>query len=318
LILYFIPIAVLFLAYCNGANDNFKGVATLWGSGTLKFKNALIVANLFTFAGTLTSIYFAQSLIKNFSGKGLVPDEVVNAPYFILAVALGAAFTILLATLKGFPISTTHSLVGALVGAGYCSASSQVDLSKLGKIFFLPLILSPFLALLISFIVTYFVRKIKNTININSKNWLDKAHIFTGGMICFSHGLNDTPKIAGLLVTISFFEPSIEILILGIVMVIGSFLQSRKVAERMSLNITKFNHSEGFSANLVTSFMVILASTQGLPVSFTHISVGSLVGIGIVNGNADFGQTKKILLSWVITLPCAASFAFLICYLLMW
>jgi inorganic phosphate transporter, PiT family len=315
-ILTSIFIAVLFLAYSNGANDNFKGVATLWGSGTLEFKNALILANLTTFLGAITSIFIAKTLILNFSGKGLVPDEVVIAPSFILAVALGAAFTILLATIKGFPISTTHSLVGALVGAGFCSAPTQLDVSKLGKTFFLPLVLSPILALLLSTFVYTFFKKLQKTLKINHENWLNKAHVFTGGMICFSHGLNDTPKIAGLLVMVSFFGSSIEIFILSVFMIIGSVLQTSKVAERMSHNITKFSHSQGFAANLVTSFLVILASKYSMPVSFTHISVGSLVGIGLVNGKADYSQIKKILISWAITLPCSAFFAGVICFLI--
>ena len=142
--------AVLLLTYSNGANDNFKGTATLWGSGTLNYRQALILATVFTFAGSLCSYFFAESLIRNFSGKGLVPENLIQSGRFVLSVTLGAGLTVLLATRLGFPISTTHGLVGALVGAGLIGAGSAVNFSTLGKTFFIPLIISPVMAVVLS------------------------------------------------------------------------------------------------------------------------------------------------------------------------
>src|ERR1700749_4003912 len=101
-------IATLFLAYSNGANDNFKGVATLFGSGTTNYKAAITWATVTTFAGSITSLFLAETLLKNFSGRGVVPNELAASPQFVLAVGLGAGLTVMLATLIGFPISTTH------------------------------------------------------------------------------------------------------------------------------------------------------------------------------------------------------------------
>ena len=106
----------MFLAYSNGANDNFKGVATLFGSQTTNYKVAIWWATLTTFLGSIASIFFAELLLKNFSGKGLVPEAIANSYNFHLAVGLGAAITVILATVIGFPISTTHSITGALAG----------------------------------------------------------------------------------------------------------------------------------------------------------------------------------------------------------
>jgi len=83
----------LFLAYANGANDNFKGVATLYGSNILSYKNALTLATIATVAGSLTSIFIAKGLIAAFSGKGLVPPGVVAMPSFALSIALSAALS---------------------------------------------------------------------------------------------------------------------------------------------------------------------------------------------------------------------------------
>lgn len=111
-------LAVAFVAYANGANDNFKGVATLFGSGTTDYRSALGWATLTTFTGSLFSLVLAGGLMHRFSGKGLVPDSVAASPLFLAAVALGAGGTVLLATWTGFPISTTHVSVGAISGIG--------------------------------------------------------------------------------------------------------------------------------------------------------------------------------------------------------
>jgi PiT family inorganic phosphate transporter len=89
-------------------------------------------------------------------------------------------------------------------------------------------------------------------------------------------------------------------------MAVGGLLNARKVAQTMSKKITPLNHGQGFSANIVTAFLVIIASRLGVPVSTTHVSVGSLFGIGAVTGKADTRVVRDILLSWVLTLPVAA------------
>jgi len=89
-------------------------------------------------------------------------------------------------------------------------------------------------------------------------------------------------------------------------MAIGGWLNARKVAETMSKKISKMNDGQALTANLVTAFLVIFASRFGMPVSTTHVSVGSITGIGIVNGSADRSVVSSILLSWVLTLPIAA------------
>jgi len=165
-IFLFLVVASLFLAYTNGANDNFKGVATLFGSGTTDYKQALGLATVATFAGSISSIFLAEKLVKNFSGKGLVPDHVASSPDFLLAVALGAGLTVLLATLRGFPISTTHSLVGALVGSGFAAVGMATNFAQLGKTFFLPLLASPLIALTLGAILYYIFTRARKKMGI--------------------------------------------------------------------------------------------------------------------------------------------------------
>src|SRR4029450_8195452 len=154
-------IATLFLAYSNGANDNFKGVATLFGSGTTSYKSAITWATISTFAGSITSLFLAETLLKNFSGRGIVPNELAASPQFVLAVGLGAGLTVILATLTGFPISTTHGLIGALLGAGLMAVGTSVNFGTLGTLFFLPLLVSPLLAVglgVVSYVVARGIR----------------------------------------------------------------------------------------------------------------------------------------------------------------
>lgn len=150
MILALLVLMTLFVAYSNGANDNFKGVATLYGSNATGFKAALWIGTLATLAGCISSVFLAEALVKAFSGRGLVPDALSASPNFLTAVAIGAACTVMLATVLGFPISTTHALTGALVGAGFVGAGSALNLSMLGSVFFLPLLLSPLISVLIA------------------------------------------------------------------------------------------------------------------------------------------------------------------------
>ncbi|MBL1278561.1 MAG: anion permease [Ectothiorhodospiraceae bacterium] len=155
-------LATVFLAYTNGANDNFKGVATLVCSGVLKFKSALVLTTIMTLAGGLLSVYFADTLVNTFSGKGLMPEDFTISVEFLLAISLGAGVTVLIATLLGLPISTTHSLTGALVGAGFVAAGSQMNFSVLGSAFMLPLLISPIIAVLLSVSIYLVYKTVKN------------------------------------------------------------------------------------------------------------------------------------------------------------
>src|SRR2546430_5711981 len=135
--------ATCFLAYSNGANDNFKGVASLFGSRTCNYRTAISWATVTTFGGSIMSIFLAPTLLKKFSGKGIVPDHFVGSEYFLLAVAIGAGLTVIIATLTGFPISTTHALTGAIIGCGFAAAGPRFNFLALGEGGGLPLLLSP-------------------------------------------------------------------------------------------------------------------------------------------------------------------------------
>jgi PiT family inorganic phosphate transporter len=358
--LWAIVAAVLFVAYSNGANDNFKGVATLFGSGTCGYRQALAWATVTTLGGSLLALYLAGGLVESFKGKGLVPDEVTKQAAFLLAVSLGAALTVLLATVTGLPVSTTHALTGGLVGAGLMAAAGEVRFASLGKSFVLPLLFSPLVAMTLTVAVYPLFRWVRRRSGVTSSTCvcigaayeevqpqpdgrlmlvrtgmtmtvaeagacvdryqgqvigleagkaLDALHYLSGGAVGFARGLNDTPKIVALMLAANALPANWGLALVAIVMAVGGVLNARRVAETMSKKITRMNPGQGFTANLVTAILVGVASRLGLPVSTTHVSVGSLFGIGVVNRTAQVRTVLSILLAWVTTLPLGAALA---------
>lgn len=353
-------LASCFLAYSNGANDNFKGVASLHGCRAASYRTAITWATITTFAGSISSIFLAQALLKKFSGKGLVPDTLVGSEPFLLAVALGTALTVILATILGFPISTTHGITGAIVGCGLVAVGKGVNFAALGKGFVLPLLLSPILAIGLGGLLYFIFRSLRivcgvrkewcicvgceervialpqpasilsmrsvaspvtlsideqencqeryagSMLGLSAQQVMDGAHFLSAGVVSFARGLNDTPKIAAMLLLLKWLDIRWGFFAVAATMALGGLLNARRVAETMSLKITGMNHGQGFSANLTTGILVILASSLGLPVSTTHVSVGALFGMGLTTGQANPRVMFNILLSWVVTLPCAA------------
>lgn len=301
----FLIIAVLIVAYANGANANFKGVASLFGSGTTSYRTAVNWAALTTAAGCVAVLFLATAMLKAFSGKGLVPDALIAQPGFLLAVAGGAGLTGFLATRLGFPVSTTHMLTGALLGAGWIAG--DVNAAKLWETFVKPLLLSPVLALVLGSLLQLVLRP-----PAQRSRLLDALHFISAGAVCFARGLNDTPKMAALLLGIGWLQGSAGMILIAAAMALGGFISAKQVAETLAHKITGMNPGQGFSANLATALLVTTASLHGLPVSTTHVSVGALLGIGITTRQAKWRTVIPVLAAWVITLPVSALVAALI------
>ncbi len=354
-------VATCFLAYANGANDNFKGVASLFGSRTTTYRTAIAWATATTFAGSMCSLLLAQALLAKFSARGIVPDQIAGSERFLLAVALGAALAIIIATLTGFPVSTTHGLIGAIIGSGVVAAGAEVNVQPLVSGFLLPLGLGPILAVMLAPALFMALRFLRLRFGV-AKEWcvcigerqqivpipqpvsmaawespappvleitvgdqqhceeryagtflgvqmralVDAAHFLSAGVVSFARGLNDAPKIAAMLLVVQALEIRSGTLVTAVAMAGGGLLNARKVADTMSRRITPLSHGQGFAANLSTGVLVMLASTYGLPVSTTHVSVGSLFGIGLTARTANAPVMRAIMLSWLLTLPCGA------------
>ena len=225
----------LFLAFTNGANDVSKGIATLVGSGVTNYRRAVLWGSVCTVLGALTAGLASQALLATFSGKGLLRNP-SSAPAFLLPVALGAIGWLVIATRTGLPVSTTHSLTGALVGTALVSAGSggllwNAVVMKVG----LPLLVSPVLSMILLLAVLPLLRPVVArfdrycvcieqrdvvtpegvsflqsmptmevaqaqacTTSVARVNAIDTLHWISSGATSFFRGLNDTPKILAL------------------------------------------------------------------------------------------------------------------------
>lgn len=346
--------AALFLAYANGANDNFKGVATVWASGIANYRTALIWATATTLLGSLAAIGLASSLVAVFTGKGLVAGVLVGTPAFSTAMAVGAGVTVFAATLLGMPISTTHSLTGALLGSALASRY-QINFDHFVTSFAFPLVISPLIAVSVVVIISKsyeaFPHKLlavgvgssfrrnralaatglqsagnspadarvteddacPRRVRADQKSAIvlrDALHFASAGAVGFARGLNDTPKIAAIVLGTKALNLEIGISLIAVTIALGGILHSGKVAQTMSHRISVINRTDGLIGNLVTSALVVFASKWGVPVSTTHVSTGAIFGLGVVKGTLNWRVFSNIFLAWVITIPAALIIAF--------
>lgn len=346
-----ISIAVLFLALTSGANDNFKGVATLFGSGTTRFRKALIWATVTTLLGSLASLFLAHELLDSFTGKNFLPvpiESIQNTTLqsFAFATALSAGVTVLIGTLTGLPISLTHAILGGLCGAGYGIFGRDLLWSELFTTLIIPLISSPIGAIIFSALAYYLLKGMRKKMGISRKtkktkvvvnprllpsrsnekreyrklkykkykgkiagikahNVLDGAHFLSSGTLSFARGLADTPKIVALLFLLEVFGEIELIIAISLSIALGGLLGAKKVGLLLSRKITRMSHGQGFTANFTSSILLITCSIFGIPVSTTHVTVGSIFGIGVINGKMNTKTMKRIVLAWILTLPIA-------------
>jgi len=343
------------LAFANGANDNSKGVATLIGGGLLSKKRAILYAGAATLLGSLAAIWFGAELASKFKGKGIVDAAILGSTLFPLCVGIAASLTVLIATRIGMPISTTHAMVGSIIGIGI--AGGGLHWHAVWSTFFYPLIAAPVVAVAaaagvylvfrwfrikmgitaqtclcvgkamqpvvlktngsMQFVETGLALTVDERANcirryngqmfgIHAQAVVDRLHLLSAGAISFARGLNDTPKVAALMIGLSFLTDTNAVVIGGVGILAGGLLMVRRVSQTMSTRITTMNDGQAFSANLTTAFLVIVASRWGLPVSTTHVSCGSLFGIGLLTKQGNSRVIGSIVLAWVTTLPVAA------------
>ncbi len=344
---------VLLLAYANGANDNLKPTATLFGAGTLGFGGSRRLATAAQIAGSAVSLVLATRLTEAFRGQGLVADSVVADPSFLFAVGLGAAATVLLATRLGLPISTTHALVGGLSGAAIAHLPwAEIHFGVLGTRYFLPLASSPLVTAALAGVGAVALRRVRTSRRdddclcigeptraltggtaaltaspmvftcasdtrdaggvLTLDHLTDGLHLASASALGFARGLNDTPKIFALLsvAPLAGLGPRAALASVAAAMALGGWWHSREVARTLALELTEIERGNGTVANLVSSAVVIGASAMGLPVSTTHVSTGSLLGIGWESGRLRPARIRQVLAAWLFTLPMAAALAF--------
>ena len=234
------------IAFANGANDISKGIATLVGSGVTQYRRALLWGTAWTGVGALAGAFLAQAMVSTF-GKGLLTPSAQPTIAAALATISGAALWITISTWKGLPVSTTHAIVGAIIGVGYLAyGPNGVNWASLGNKIILPLLLSPIVALALTLIVVRLIKVFASggsdcvcvavdspvavgpmgaamvdsaaiaRVGITTCVAAEKSvsgitvnhlHWLTSGAASLSRGLNDTPKMVALVVAAAFLSP---------------------------------------------------------------------------------------------------------------
>jgi PiT family inorganic phosphate transporter len=390
----------LYMTWGVGANDLANAMGTSVGAGAVTVKQAVGIAIVFEFAGAVLAGGNVTKTIR----KGIIdPTSIINTPeilvYGMLAALLAAAVWLMIASLKGWPVSTTHSIVGALVGFAIVGIGPDaVNWGKIGKIvgswvispavggtisfllvlstrklifdtdnplknakryapvyifmvgFIISLVtlfkglkhlhinLSAFqsfglaicIGLLTGFIGWLFVRRVKEDVVADRdfhfasvEKVFTPMMLFTACSMAFAHGSNDVANGIGPLAAVisivnsggevmqSSDMPAWILMVGGAGIVAGLVTLGYRVMLTVGTKITELTPSRGFCAELAAASTVVLASRTGLPVSTTHILVGSVLGVGMARGIGalDMRVVLNIIISWLVTLPAGALLA---------
>ncbi len=274
------------LAAVNGANDVSKGVATLRGSGLAGYRTAIFWGAITTLAGCLLSAALAHTMLKVFTGGAITqPPTLV----FEVAVLIGVIAWVALATVLSLPVSTTHGLIGALIGAGLLFAPSTIAWGAIVQRLLIPLLVSIFVAYAISALVNSLERRALRSEKKptepradgrRSLLGIDGLHWLSAGGVGFARGLNDTPKIVSLGVAVQSVDVMWLFVLVAAAMFVGSLVAGARVAKVLAEDLVAMNPREGFTANLTTALLVGFGANLGLPMSTTQVSTGAIAGIG--------------------------------------
>ncbi|MEM2176558.1 MAG: inorganic phosphate transporter [Archaeoglobaceae archaeon] len=312
--------SAFYVAWNIGANDAANSMATSYGSRALTLKQIIVIAAILEFLG---AAFFGKNVVKTIA-KGIVPIEILDPHiviYGAIAALISAGLWITIATYLHLPISTTHSIVGAMLGFGIAAVSQgniRFEMIRWGEVskIMLSWLISPIAGAILAFIIFFLIRfflfrkfdfkKVEGVFRY--------LQVFTACYIAFAHGSNDVANAVGPIAAIfghkadGYYEIPREILVFGgIGIAIGVATWGYRVIKLVGEQITELTYTRGFSAEFATATTVLSASALGLPISTTHTLVGSVIGVGIAGGVASVNLkvVQKIIFSWILTLPIA-------------
>jgi PiT family inorganic phosphate transporter len=336
-------VLVLALAAANGANDVPKGVATLSAAGVAKIRTAVLWGTVTTAVGCLVSLTFAAKMTALFS-RGIVSAAPTAA--FAAAVLIGTAAWVTFATIKKLPVSTTHALVGSMLGAGVLYSSSSVQWNVLLVKVVGPLVLSVGAAYVVSFalstvgkavttrraarkaleptppqltggehesVATLAAPTSQEVEPVASKrSFVTGLHWLTSGFTSFARGMNDAPKIVaiGSFALVGGMTTTSLLIGVTIAMALGGLIAGSRIAKTLTCCVTGMNHVDGFTGNLTTAALVGLGAFQGLPMSTTQVSVGAIAGTARREFHrVDRKAFRDFAIAWLFTPPFGAAMA---------
>jgi PiT family inorganic phosphate transporter len=320
-----VVIAAFAFDFINGFHDAANSIATLVSTRVLSPSVAVVWAATFNFLAFL----IFEPKVASTIGKGIVDPAVVDVA--VIIGALGGAITWnLLTWWWGLPSSSSHALVGGLMGAGVSKAGlASLGWSKIGItalfIFVSPMI--GFAAAAILMIATSWILRRQRPGRVD--RWLRPLRFMSAAAFSLSHGGNDAQKTMGIIVVLLFsqgylghkFPAGHEIpswIVLGCygAMGLGTLSGGWRIVKTMGMRLTKLRSHGGFSAELGGSTALFIASSFGIPVSTTHTITGAIIGTGFVAnpGRVRWGIAGRILWAWIFTIPASAAVSALTYY----
>ena len=310
-------LAGLYMAWNIGANDAANSMATSYGSKALTLKQIIVIGSIMEFCGA----FFFGHRVTHTIAKGIVPIGLLDHHLVVvgaLSALLSAGLFITIATYFQLPVSTSHSIVAAMLGFGLATVSqgkldiNQINWGVMGKIV-LSWIVSPIFGAIVAFVVFTIIRlTLFDRFDIDAVEKVFRyLQVGTACYVAFAHGSNDvanaTGPIAAALGYLGQEAPVWVLLIGGLGISIGFATWGYRVIETVGKKITELTPTRGFSAEFATATTVLLASYFGMPISTTHTLVGSVIGVGLAGGLASVNLkiVQRIVASWLLTVPIA-------------
>ncbi|MEN2787885.1 anion permease [Sphingomonas qilianensis] len=305
--------------YLNGLHDAANSIATVVATRLLSPVKAVLFAAVFNFAAYFLTIAFPSlHAVADTIGKGLIDKDLIT-PAVIFGALGGAMFWNVVTWIKGIPSSSSHALVGGMIGAGVAHAGiGGIQWAGLNKTL-IAIVLSPtigmFLAMLVMLLSSWALHRVSAQ---HAERSFRVLHLISSAAYSLSHGLNDAQKTMGIITVLlystgylsgPFAVPHWVAISCYIAIAMGTMTGGWKIIETMGSRITKLSQHQGFSSSLAGSIVLFTASAMGIPVSTTHTITGAIIGAGTARraSAVRWGVARGVVVAWLITIPASAA-----------
>ena len=318
-----IVIALVF-TFLNGMNDAANSISTIIATKVMSPIQAIIWASFWEF----TAFIFIRLILNQQFAVGNTmanfADQNVINPYLILSALIGAAIWVAVCTRNGMPISTSHALIGGIIGAAWFVNGSAVLHMKPIIITLAFIVLSPLIGLFLGFFLEcLFLKIFKNRPRKRVDKLFKVLQHFSTAAFCIGHGSNISVLMASVFTTsgvspetkefignfydssLSFHIPDTLAVVCYVIMSLGILIGGKNVIKTMGGGLAKITPIRGFSAEFAGATTLIATSFMGIPVSTTHTITGGVIGVGLTDGmkSVKWVTAKRIVLSWILTIP---------------
>ncbi|MFF4544550.1 anion permease [Streptomyces sp. NPDC001435] len=313
LILAIVVITALAFDFTNGFHDTANAMATTISTGALKPKVAVAMSAALNLVGAFLSVEVANTI-----SKGLV-DETGIRPEVIFAALVGAILWNLLTWLVGLPSSSSHALMGGLIGATIASAGTgAVHGGVLVTKVLIPAVAAPIVAGVAAMLATRFSYGLgKDADSAATRKGYRAGQIASAGLVSLAHGTNDAQKTMGI-ITLALIAggaiapdsnpPVWVILSAGLAIALGTYIGGWRIIRTMGKGLTDLQPQQGFSAQTSAATVILASSHLGFSLSTTHAVSGSVMGAGMgrKGGVVRWSTATRMVVAWALTLPAAA------------